>query len=164
MKIFWRTLVRMRLAMIAISFMLGLGYVTRYSGLDAVLGLAFTRTGWLYPFFGTFLGWLGVALTGSDTSSNVLFGSLQRITSQQLGIDPVLMCAANSAGGVMGKMVDAQSITIATAATEQVGNEGIIFRFVFWHSIALGSIVGVIVMLYAYVFPHFVPHGLTFVK
>jgi lactate permease len=164
MKIFWRTLVRMRLAMIAISFMLGLGYVTRYSGLDAVLGLAFTRTGWLYPFFGTFLGWLGVALTGSDTSSNVLFGSLQRITSQQLGIDPVLMCAANSAGGVMGKMVDAQSITIATAATEQVGNEGIIFRFVFWHSIALGAIVGVIVMLYAYVFPHFVPHGLTFVK
>jgi len=164
MKIFWRTLVRMRLAMIAISFMLGLGYVTRYSGLDAVLGLAFTRTGWLYPFFGTFLGWLGVALTGSDTSSNALFGSLQRITSQQLGIDPILMCAANSAGGVMGKMVDAQSITIATSATEQVGNEGIIFRFVFWHSIALGSIVGVIVMLYAYVFPHLVPHGLTFVK
>jgi lactate permease len=164
MKVFWRTLVRMRLAMVAISFMLGLGYVTRYSGLDAVLGLAFTRTGWLYPFFGTFLGWLGVALTGSDTSSNALFGSLQRITSQQLGIDPVLMCAANSAGGVMGKMVDAQSITIATAATEQVGNEGIIFRFVVWHSVALGAIVGVVVMLYAYVFPWAVPHGLTFVK
>jgi len=163
-KIFWRTLVRMRLAMIAISFMLGLGFVTRYSGLDAVLGLAFTRTGWLYPFFGTFLGWLGVALTGSDTSSNALFGSLQRITSQQLGIDPILMCAANSAGGVMGKMVDAQSITIATAATEQVGNEGIIFRFVVWHSIALGAIVGIIVMLYAYVFRYAVPHGLTFVK
>jgi len=163
-KVFWRTLVRMRLAMVAISFMLGLGYVTRYSGLDAVLGLAFTRTGWMYPFFGTFLGWLGVALTGSDTSSNALFGSLQRITSQQLGIDPVLMCAANSAGGVMGKMVDAQSITIATAATEQVGNEGLIFRFVVWHSVALGSIVGIIVMLYAYVFPHYVPHGLTFVK
>jgi lactate permease len=163
-KIFWRTLVRMRLAMVAISFMLGLGYVTRYSGLDAVLGLAFTRTGWLYPFFGTFLGWLGVALTGSDTSSNALFGSLQRITSQQLGIDPVLMCAANSAGGVMGKMVDAQSITIATAATEQVGNEGIIFRFVAWHSFALCSIVGIIVMLYAYVFQWAVPHGLTFVK
>jgi lactate permease len=164
MKIFWRTLVRMRLAMIAISFMLGLGFVTRYSGLDAVLGLAFTRTGWFYPFFGTFLGWLGVALTGSDTSSNALFGSLQRITSQQLGIDPVLMCAANSAGGVMGKMVDAQSITIATAATEQVGNEGIIFRFVFWHSVALGAVVGLIVMLYAYVFQSGVPHGLTFVK
>jgi len=164
MRIFWRTLVRMRLAMVAISFMLGLGYVTRYSGLDAVLGLAFTRTGWFYPFFGTFLGWLGVALTGSDTSSNALFGSLQRITSQQLGIDPILMTAANSAGGVMGKMVDAQSITIATAATEQVGNEGLIFRFVFWHSIALGAIVGVIVMIYAYVFPYLVPHGLTFVK
>ncbi len=164
MKIFWRTVVRMRLAMVAISFMLGLGYVTRYSGLDAVLGLAFTRTGWLYPFFGTFLGWLGVALTGSDTSSNALFGSLQRITSQQLGIDPILMCAANSAGGVMGKMVDAQSITIATAATEQVGNEGIIFRYVAWHSVALCSIVGIIVMLYAYVFRAAVPHGLLFVK
>jgi lactate permease len=164
MRIFWRTLVRMRLAMVAISFMLGLGYVTRYSGLDAVLGLAFTRTGWFYPFFGTFLGWLGVALTGSDTSANALFGSLQRITSQQLGIDPVLMCAANSAGGVMGKMVDAQSITIATSATEQVGNEGIIFRFVAWHSVALCSIVGVIVMLYAYVFTSAVPHGLVFVK
>jgi lactate permease len=163
-KTFWRTLVRMRLAVVAISFMLGLGYVTRYSGLDAVLGLAFTRTGWAYPFFGTFLGWLGVALTGSDTSSNALFGSLQKITSQQLGIDPVLMGAANSAGGVMGKMVDAQSITIATAATEQVGNEGTIFRFVVWHSVALGSIVGIIVMLYAYVFSHAVPHGLTFVK
>ncbi len=162
--IFWHTLLRMKLAVIAISFMLGLGFVTRYSGLDAVLGLAFTRTGWAYPFFGTFLGWLGVALTGSDTSSNALFGSLQRITSQQLGIDPVLMCAANSAGGVMGKMVDAQSITIATSATEQVGNEGVVFRFVVWHSVALGAIVGVIVMLYAYVFPHLVPHGLTFVK
>jgi lactate permease len=164
MTIFWRTLVRMRLAMVAISFMLGLGYVTRYSGLDAVLGLAFTRTGWLYPFFGTFLGWLGVALTGSDTSANALFGSLQRITSQQLHIDPILMCAANSAGGVMGKMVDAQSITIATSATEQVGNEGIIFRYVAWHSVALCSIVGVIVLLYAYVFAGAVPHGLTFVK
>jgi len=164
MKIFWKTLVRMKLAMIAISFMLGLGFVTRYSGLDAVLGLAFTRTGWFYPFFGTFLGWLGVALTGSDTSSNALFGSLQRITSQQLGIDPILMTAANSAGGVMGKMVDAQSITIATSATNQVGNEGVIFRFVFWHSIALGAIVGLIVMMYAYVFPHVVPHGLTFVR
>src|SRR5208282_5553694 len=151
-------------AAIVSGFLLGLGYVTRYSGLDAVLGLAFTRTGWLYPFFGTFLGWLGVALTGSDTSSNALFGSLQRITSQQLGIDPVLMCAANSCGGVMGKMVDAQSITIATAATEQVGNEGIIFRFVAWHSVALCSIVGIIVLLYAYVFKSAVPHGLLFVK
>jgi len=163
-KIFWSTLKRMKLAVIAISFMLGLGYTTRYSGLDAVLGLAFTRSGWFYPFFGTFLGWLGVALTGSDTSSNALFGSLQRITSQQLGLDPILMCAANSAGGVMGKMVDAQSITVATSATNQVGNEGTIFRWVFWHSLALGAVVGVIVLLYAYVFPGGVPHGLTIVK
>src|SRR6266513_1851213 len=163
-KIFWYTLKRMKLAVIAISFMLGLGFTTRYSGLDAVLGLAFTRTGWLFPFFGTFLGWLGVALTGSDTSSNALFGSLQRITAQQLNLDPVLMCAANSAGGVMGKMVDAQSITVATSATNQVGNEGTIFRWVFWHSVALGAVVGVIVLLYAYVFPGAVPHGLTIVK
>jgi lactate permease len=144
--------------------MLGLGYITRYSGMDAVLGLAFTRTGVLFPFFGTFLGWLGVALTGSDTSANALFGGLQRITAQQLKLDPILMCAANSAGGVMGKMVDAQSITVATAATNQVGNEGRIFRFVVWHSVALASIVGVIVMLYAYVFPHLVPHGMHFVR
>jgi len=163
-KIFWHTLKRMKLAVIAISFMLGLGFTTRYSGLDAVLGLAFTRTGWLFPFFGTYLGWLGVALTGSDTSSNALFGSLQRITAGQLNLDPILMCAANSAGGVMGKMVDAQSITVATSATNQVGNEGMIFRYVFWHSIALGAIVGVIVLLYAYVFPGAVPHGLTIVK
>ncbi len=164
MQIFWKTLVRMRMAMIAISFMLGLGFVTRYSGLDAVLGLAFTRSGRLFPFFGTYLGWLGVALTGSDTSSNALFGSLQRITTEQLNLDPILMCAANSTGGVMGKMVDAQSIVVATSATNQVGNEGLIFRFVVWHSIALAAIVGIIVMLYAYVFPGAVPHGLTFVK
>jgi lactate permease len=161
LQIFGRTLFRMRWAVIAISAMLGLGFVTRYSGSDAVLGLAFTHTGWLYPFFGTFLGWLGVALTGSDTSSNALFGSLQKITAQQLGLDPVLMTAANSAGGVMGKMVDAQSICVATAATNQVGNEGFIFRFVVWHSIALGAIVGIIVMIYAYVpwAKALVPHG-----
>jgi lactate permease len=163
-RIFGKTLYRMRFAMIAISFMLGLGFVTRYSGMDAVLGLAFTRSGRLFPFFGTFLGWLGVALTGSDTSSNALFGSLQRITAEQLKLDPILMAAANSAGGVMGKMVDAQSIVVATAATNQVGNEGVIFRFVFWHSIALASIVGIIVLMYAYVFPGAVPHGLTFIK
>ena len=163
-RIFWHTVKRMKTALIAISFLLGLGFTTRYSGLDAVLGLAFTRTGWLFPFFGTFLGWLGVALTGSDTSSNALFGSLQRITSEQLKLDSVLMCAANSAGGVMGKMVDAQSICVATSATNQVGNEGIIFRWVFWHSIALGAVVGLIVLLYAYVLPGLVPHGLTIVK
>lgn len=162
-KQFFSTLYRMRFAVLAIGGMLGLGYVTRYSGTDAVLGLAFTHTGWFFPFFGTFLGWLGVALTGSDTSSNALFGSLQRITAEQLHIDPILMTSANSAGGVMGKMVDAQSICVATAATNQVGNEGIIFRFVVWHSIALGAIVGIIVMIYAYVpwAKALVPHGVT---
>ncbi|HXC87474.1 MAG TPA: L-lactate permease [Candidatus Cybelea sp.] len=162
-QIFGGTLFRLRFAIIAMTCMLGLGYVTRYSGMDAVLGLAFTRTGWLFPFFGAFIGWLGVALTGSDTSSNVLFGGLQKITAQQLNLSPILMCATNSAGGVMGKMIDAQSICIATAATNQVGQEGSIFRFVFWHSVALASIVGVIVMLYAYVFPQFIPNGLTFI-
>ncbi|MDQ3820395.1 MAG: L-lactate permease [Acidobacteriota bacterium] len=164
LKIFGKTLRRMRFAVLAIMFMLGLGFVTRYSGMDAVLGLAFTRTGLLFPFFGTFLGWLGVALTGSDTSSNALFGGLQKITAQQLGLDPILMSAANSAGGVMGKMVDAQSIVVATAATNQIGNEGRIFRFVLWHSLALGSLVGLIVLAYAYLFPWAVPHGLNFIK
>ena len=161
--IFVNTLVRLRFAIVAMTCMLGIGYVTRYSGMDAVLGLAFTRTGWLFPFFGTYIGWLGVALTGSDTSSNALFGSLQKITAQQLNLNPILMCATNSAGGVMGKMVDAQSICIATAATNQVGNEGSIFRFLFWHSVALAAIVGVIVMIYAYVLPQFIPSGLNFV-
>ncbi len=162
-QIFSHTLVRLRFAVVAMTCMLGLGYVTRYSGMDAVLGLAFTRTGWFFPFFGTFIGWLGVALTGSDTSSNVLFGGLQKITAQQLNLSPILMCAANSAGGVMGKMIDAQSICIATAATNQVGNEGSIFRFVFWHSVALAAIVGFIVMLYAYVFQQAIPNGLNFI-
>jgi len=162
-QIFGRTLFRLRFAIVAMTCMLGLGYVTRYSGMDAVLGLAFTRTGYLFPFFGTFIGWLGVALTGSDTSSNALFGGLQKITAQQLNISPILMCATNSAGGVMGKMIDAQSICIATAATNQVGNEGSIFRYVFWHSVALASIVGVIVMLYARVFSQYIPNGLTFI-
>jgi lactate permease len=161
--IFDKTLVRLRFAIIAMTCMLGIGYVTRYSGMDAVLGLAFTRTGWLFPFFGTYIGWLGVALTGSDTSSNALFGSLQKITAQQLNLSPILMCATNSAGGVMGKMIDAQSICIATAATNQVGNEGSIFRFLFWHSVALAAIVGVIVMIYAYVLPQYIPNGLNFV-
>jgi lactate permease len=161
--IFGQTLIRLRFAIIAMTCMLGIGYVTRYSGMDAVLGLAFTRTGWLFPFFGTYIGWLGVALTGSDTSSNALFGSLQKITAQQLNLSPILMCATNSAGGVMGKMIDAQSICIATAATNQVGNEGSIFRFLFWHSLALAAIVGIIVMLYAYVLPQYIPNGLNFI-
>jgi lactate permease len=164
MKVFGHTLYRLRHAIVAMACMLGLGFITRYSGMDAVLGLAFTRTGYLFPFFGTYIGWLGVALTGSDTSSNALFGGLQRITAEQLNISPILMCAANSAGGVMGKMIDAQSIVIATAATNQVGNEGGIFRYVFWHSVALAGIVGVIVFSYAYVFPQFIPSGLSFVK
>ncbi len=162
-RVFGRTLVRLRFAIVAMTCMLGLGYITRYSGMDAVLGLAFTRTGWFFPFFGTFIGWLGVALTGSDTSSNALFGGLQRITAQQLHLSPILMCSTNSAGGVMGKMIDAQSICIATAATNQIGNEGSIFRFVFWHSVALAAIVGLIVMMYAYVFPQFIPNGLNFI-
>ena len=114
----------MRAPLATIMLMLALGFVTRYGGTDATLGLAFTRTGWLYPFFATFLGWLGVALTGSDTSSNVLFGSLQKITAQQLGFNPILIVTANSTGGVMGKMIDAQSIVVATASTGQVGQEG----------------------------------------
>ena len=154
-----KTLKRMRWPLVTIAFMLSLGFVTRYGGTDATLGLAFTRTGWLYPFFAALLGWLGVALTGSDTSSNVLFGSLQKITAQQLGLDPVLITTANSTGGVMGKMIDAQSIVVSTAATNQHGQEGRILRFVFWHSVALAVIMGIIVMLQAYVFPWMVPQG-----
>jgi lactate permease len=151
------TLQRMRAPLMTIAFMLSLGFVTRYGGTDATLGLAFTRTGVLYPFFAAMLGWLGVALTGSDTSSNVLFGSLQKITAEQLGLNPILITTANSTGGVMGKMIDAQSIVVSTAATNQHGQEGRILRFVFWHSVALASIMGIIVMLQAYVFPWMVP-------
>jgi lactate permease len=151
------TLRRMRAPLATIMLMMALGFVTRFGGTDATLGLAFTRTGWLYPFFGTLLGWLGVALTGSDTSSNVLFGSLQKITAQQLGFNPILIVTANSTGGVMGKMIDAQSIVVATASTGQSGQEGKILRFVFWHSVALAAIMGVIVMLQAYVFPWMIP-------
>ena len=155
--IFAGTVWRMSAPLMTIAFMLALGFVTRYGGTDATLGLAFTHTGVLYPFFAAMLGWLGVALTGSDTSSNVLFGSLQKITAQQLGLDPILITTANSTGGVMGKMIDAQSIVVATAATNQHGQEGRILRFVFWHSVALAAIMGIIVMLQAYVFPWMVP-------
>jgi lactate permease len=151
------TLRRMQAPLATIMIMMSLGFVTRYGGTDATLGLAFTRTGWLYPFFATMLGWLGVALTGSDTSSNVLFGSLQKITAQQLGFNPVLIVTANSTGGVMGKMIDAQSIVVSTASTGQTGQEGRILRFVFWHSLALATIMGIIVMLQAYVFPWMIP-------
>ncbi|WP_448188293.1 L-lactate permease [Azospirillum sp. sgz301742] len=150
---YFRTIWVVRYSLITIAAMLALGYTTRYSGLDATLGLAFAQTGFLYPFFGTLLGWLGVALTGSDTASNVLFGSLQRISSQQLGLNPVLMAAANSSGGVMGKMIDAQSIVVAATATNWHGHEGSILRYVFWHSIALACLMGLLVMLQAYVAP-----------
>jgi lactate permease len=149
----WQTVWHVRFSLMTIATMLSLGILTRYSGVDATVGLAFSRTGHLYPFFGTLLGWLGVALTGSDTSSNVLFGSLQKISAQQIGISPILMAAANSSGGVMGKMVDAQSIVVASTATEWYGHEGDILRYVFWHSVALACLVGVLVFLQAYVPP-----------
>jgi lactate permease len=151
------TLRRMAWPLATIAMMLALGFVTRYGGTDATLGLAFTRTGRLYPFFAVFLGWLGVALTGSDTSSNVMFGSLQRITAEQLGLNPVLIAAANSSGGVMGKMIAAQSIVVATAATNEQGSEGDLLRFVFWHSLALAAIMGLIVMAQAYLVTWMVP-------
>ena len=148
-----KTLMRVRFSLLTIAAMLSIGYMTRYSGLDATMGLAFARTGVLYPFFGTMLGWLGVALTGSDTASNVLFGSLQRISAEQVGVSPTLMAAANSCGGVMGKMIDAQSIVVASTATEWYGHEGDILRYVFFHSIALAALVGIMVTLQAYVYP-----------
>src|ERR1700690_2709715 len=140
-------------SLLTISAMLAIGTLTRLSGVDATLGLAFAGTGVLYPFFGTLLGWLGVALTGSDTSSNILFGNLQKITSEQLGLSPILMGAANSAGGVMGKMVDAQSIVVASTATNWYGHEDSILRYVFWHSLALATLMGIFVYLQAYVAP-----------
>jgi lactate permease len=130
--------------------MLAIAYTSQYSGTDVTLGLAFTHTGVLYPFFAAMLGWLGVALTGSDTSSNALFGNLQRITAERLNLNPVLICTANSTGGVMGKMIDAQSIVVASAATGQEGNEGQILRFVFWHSIALAALMGLLTLAQAY--------------
>jgi lactate permease len=148
-----RTLRICAISLITISAMLAIGTLTRLSGVDATLGLAFAATGVLYPFFGTLLGWLGVALTGSDTASNILFGNLQKITSEQLGLSSVLMGAANSSGGVMGKMIDAQSIVVASTATNWYGHEGSILRYVFLHSIVLACLVGVLVTLQAYVYP-----------
>jgi len=153
LRAYGRALKRVRFSLLTVAAMLSLGYVTRYSGLDATLGLAFARTGVLYPFFGTLLGWLGVALTGSDTSSNVLFGSLQKISAGQLGLSPVLMASANSSGGVMGKMIDAQSIVVASTATGWYGHEGTILRYVFFHSLALAALMGILVLLQAYVVP-----------
>src|SRR6266481_6430617 len=159
MAIFFRTCYRMRFSMAAIMAMLGLGFVTRYSGMDAAMGLAMTHTGVLFPFFGTMLGWLGVALTGTDAGSNALFGRLQVITANRLGLSPILMAAANSSGGVMGKMMAAQSLVIACAATGQEGKEGLLFRAVVKHSIILALLVGVIVLAYAYVFQSAIPSG-----
>jgi len=151
--VYWATLIRVRFSLLTIAGMLALGYVTKYSGADATLGLALAHTGTWYPFFGTLLGWLGVALTGSDTASNVLFGSLQRITAEQTGISPILMGAANSSGGVMGKMIDAQSIVVASTATNWFGHEGEILRYVFFHSLALATLAGILVFLQAKVPP-----------
>ena len=148
-----RTLWLVKFSLITIMLMFGLGFLTRYSGLDTTLGLAFAGTGMFYPFFGTLMGWLGVALTGSDTSSNVLFGGMQKVAAQQLGLSPTLMGAANSSGGVMGKMIDAQSIVVASTATRWFNHEGDILRYVFFHSIALAALVGVLIFLQAYVYP-----------
>ena len=151
------TFMQMRTALLTIACMLAIAYVTKFSGTDATLGLAFTRTGPLFPFFAPLLGWLGVALTGSDTSSNALFGSLQRITAEKLGLNPILIVASNSTGGVMGKMIDAQSIVVAAVATRQTGGEGRILRFVFWHSVVLACLVGVVTFLQSNVLAWMVP-------
>jgi lactate permease len=137
-------------------FMLGMAYMTRYSGMDTIIGLSLTRTSWIYPLFGTLLGWIGVALTGTDAGSNALFGNLQKITAEQLQINPILMGAANSAGGVMGKMISPQSLVVAAAATKQPGKEADMFKAIFRHSLLLAVLVGLLVMLYAYVIPSFV--------
>jgi lactate permease len=157
LSIYAKTLKRVRFSLLTIAAMLALGFTTRYSGSDSTMGLAFASTGHLFPFFSAMLGWLGVALTGSDTSSNVLFGNLQKVSAQQLGLPPILTAAANSSGGVMGKMIDAQSIVVAGVATGQQGQEGAILRYVFFHSLALAVLVGILIFLQAYVFPGIIP-------
>jgi lactate permease len=168
---FFRVLARtawlVRWPLFTIACMLAIAYTTRYSGIDATLGIAFTHTGWVYPLFAALLGWLGVALTGSDTSSNALFGSLQTVTADRLvdagvlHLEPtqarVLLAATNSTGGVMGKMIDAQSIVVAAAATQRHGQEGAILRFVFWHSLALAVLMGLLVLFQAYVWTACIP-------
>ncbi len=158
-RLFLRTLSRLKFSIAAILAMLSLGYLTRYCGMDATLGLALAHTGILFPLFGTLIGWIGVALSGTDAGSNALFGSLQMITAQKLGLSPILMGAANSAGGVMGKMIAAQSLVIACAATGQEGKEGALFRAIAVHSLILAMVVGLIVLMYAYVFPGAIPSG-----
>ncbi len=156
-EILWSTIRQLGTSLLAISFMVGLAYITKYSGMDTVMGLSLTRTGWIYPFFGTMLGWLGVALTGTDAGSNALFGNLQKVTAEQLHVSPVLMASANSAGGVMGKMIDAQSIVVASTACKLEGREGEVFQSVIWHSIALAALVGLLVLFYAYGIPWIIP-------
>ena len=154
-RMYWQTLMRVRISLATIAVMLALGFLTRYSGTDTTMGLALASTGILFPFFSPFIGWLGVALTGSDTSSNVLFGNLQKVSAEQLGLSPVLMVASNSSGGVMGKMIDAQSIVVASVATgghKDSPDVGTVLRAVFWHSLALAFVMGILVMLQAYVF------------
>jgi len=173
-RVLWRTVVQMKIPIPTIACMLGLSYVTRYAGMDATLGFAFAQTGLLYPFFAAMLGWLGVFLTGTDAGSNALFGSLQKITATEIynnhpamfegnldrGQLQVLICTANSTGGVMGKMIDAQSICVATAATHQIGKEADIFKAVIWHSVILAAVVGLITLVQAYIYPFtlMVPH------
>jgi lactate permease len=159
-RLYFRCLCRVRISLLTIALMLALGYTTRYSGTDTTMGLLLAQTGWLFPFFSPMIGWLGVALTGSDTSSNVLFGNLQKISAQQLGLSPILTAASNSSGGVMGKMIDAQSIVVASVATgghADSPDAGTVLRSVFWHSLALALLVGVLVMAQAYLFPWMIP-------
>ena len=159
-RLYGRTLWRVRVSLLTIAVMLGLGFTTRYSGTDTTMGLALATTGVLYPFFAPLIGWLGVALTGSDTASNVLFGNLQKVTALQLGLPPILLAAANSSGGVMGKMIDAQSIVVAAVVTgghEDSPDAGTVLRAVFWHSVALAVLMGVLVVLQTYLWPGIVP-------
>jgi lactate permease len=162
LQVFVQSCWRLRLSVAAIMCMLGLGYLTRYCGMDATLGMAMSHTGRLFPFFGTLIGWLGVALSGTDAGSNALFGSFQKITANRLGLSPILMGAANSAGGVMGKMIAAQSLVIAAAVTGEAGQEGVLFRKILKHSLGLAMLVGLLVLMYAYVFPGAIPSGHRF--
>ena len=158
--VYTRTIWRVRISLLTIALMLALGFTTRFSGTDTTIGLTLAATGFLFPFFSPLIGWLGVALTGSDTSSNVLFGNLQQVTAQQLSLSPILTTAANSSGGVMGKMIDAQSIVVASVATggrPDSPDAGTVLRSVFWHSLALAALMGLLVMLQAYVFRGMIP-------
>jgi lactate permease len=152
-----RTIKTLKWAITTISLIMGLAWIMNYSGMTSTLGLAFAATGVLFPIFSPILGWLGVFLTGSDTSSNALFGNLQKVTAQQIGVSPILMVASNSSGGVCGKMISPQSIAVATAATGMVGEEGSIFRFAFKHSVSMILVISLITLLQAYVLKFMVP-------